>query len=61
MPRVGRQCRAKGFSRAIHEIPAATPMSHSRVQNARQVDPGIYVANTSTSIFLISKAGDSWG
>jgi len=42
-------------------IPSATVMSHSRVQNARQVDPGIYVANTSTSIFLISKAGDSWG
>ena len=36
-------------------------MSHSRVQNARQVDPGIYVANSSTSIFLISRAGDSGG
>jgi hypothetical protein len=42
-------------------IPSATAMSHSRVQNARQVEAGIYVANTSTSIFLISKSGDSWG
>jgi hypothetical protein len=37
--------------------PTATPpMSHSRVQNARQVEAGIYVANASTSIFLISRA-----
>jgi hypothetical protein len=35
---------------------AAPPMSHSRVQNARQVEAGIYVANASTSIFLISRA-----
>ena len=42
-------------------IPAAPAMSHSRVQNARQVEAGIYVANSSTSIFLISNAGDSWG
>ena len=36
---------------------AATVMSHSRVQNATQVEAGIYVANSSTSIFLISRAG----
>ena len=39
-------------------IPAATVMSHSRVQNATQVEAGIYVANSSTSIFLISRAGN---
>jgi len=27
----------------------------SRVQNASQVDPGLYVANRSTSIFQLSK------
>jgi len=42
-------------------ILSASPMSHSRVQNARQVDPGVYVANSSTSIFLISRAADSGG
>jgi hypothetical protein len=39
-------------------IPAATVMSHSRVQNATQVEAGIYVANSSTSIFLISRTGN---
>ncbi len=44
-------------------FPSATPtlLSHSRVQNATQVEAGIYVANSSTSIFLISRAGDSDG
>lgn len=42
-------------------IPSAPVMSHSRVQNARQVEAGIYVANSSTSIYLIPKASDSWG
>jgi hypothetical protein len=42
-------------------FPSATPtlLSHSRVQNATQVEAGIYVANSSTSIFLISRAGES--
>jgi hypothetical protein len=42
-------------------VTSASPMSHSRVQNATQVEPGMYVANSSTSIFLISRASDSWG
>jgi hypothetical protein len=42
-------------------VPAASAMSHSRVQNATQVEPGMYIANSSTSIFLISKARDNWG
>ena len=42
-------------------VTTASPMSHSRVQNATQVEPGMYVANSSTSIFLISTARDTWG
>ena len=42
-------------------VSTASPMSHSRVQNATQVEPGMYIANSSTSIFLISSARDSWG
>jgi hypothetical protein len=42
-------------------VTTASPMSHSRVQNATQVEPGMYIANSSTSIFLISRATDSWG
>lgn len=42
-------------------IPSAAAMSHSRVQNATQVEAGMYVANSSTSIFLISRSGDTWG
>jgi hypothetical protein len=38
------------------EVPTTTPMSHSRVQNATQVEAGIYVANASTSIFTIARA-----
>jgi hypothetical protein len=30
-------------------------MPKSRVQNASQVEPGLYVANQSTSIFQLSK------
>jgi hypothetical protein len=30
-------------------------MTHSRVENATQVEPGMYVANVSTSIFLMSR------
>jgi hypothetical protein len=40
-------------------VAAASAMSHSRVQNATQVEPGMYIANSSTSIFLISRARDS--
>jgi hypothetical protein len=43
------------------EVTADSPMSHSRVQNATQVEPGMYIANSSTSIFLISRAGDTVG
>jgi hypothetical protein len=45
-----------GIDVQLGEAPAtaASPMSHSRVQNAQQVEPGMYVANSSTSIFLIS-------
>lgn len=32
------------------------PMPKSRVQNASQVEPGLYVANRSTSIFQLSKS-----
>jgi hypothetical protein len=42
-------------------VTTASPMSHSRVQNATQVEPGMYIANSSTSIFLIERARDSWG
>lgn len=38
---------------------AASPTPHSRVQNATQVEPGLYVANSSTSIFQLSKARPS--
>jgi hypothetical protein len=41
-------------------IPASSQISHSRVQNATQVEAGIYVANSSTSIFLISRSSDIW-
>ncbi len=41
-------------------VPTASAMSHSRVQNATQVEPGMYIANSSTSIFLMSRARDSW-
>jgi hypothetical protein len=41
------------------EVTAESPMSHSRVQNATQVEPGMYIANSSTSIFLTSRAGES--
>jgi hypothetical protein len=33
-----------------------TPTPKSRVQNATQVEPGLYVANSTTSIFQLSKA-----
>ena len=41
-------------------VTTASPISHSRVQNATQVEPGMYVANSSTSIFLMSRAPDTW-
>jgi hypothetical protein len=39
-----------------HDAAAAPAISHSRVQNATQVEPGMYVANSSTSIFLMSRS-----
>lgn len=36
-------------------VSSASPMSHSRVQNATQVEPGMYIANSSTSIFLMQR------
>jgi len=40
------------------DVAEVSPMSHSRVQNATQVEPGMYVANSSTSIFLIPRSRD---
>lgn len=37
------------------KTPAAKVMPKSRVQNASQVEPGLYLANRSTSIFQLSK------
>jgi hypothetical protein len=47
---VGMQVRVQGVKT---ETVKATPKS--RVQNASQVEPGLYVANRSTSIFQLSK------
>ena len=37
-------------------VPARSPMSHSRVHNATQIEAGIYLANASTSIFTIARS-----
>jgi hypothetical protein len=42
-------------------VTTASPISHSRVKNATQVEPGMYVANSSTSIFLMSSDPDALG
>ena len=34
----------------------APPTPQSRVQNARQIEPGVYIANSTTSIFQLSKS-----
>jgi hypothetical protein len=44
----------------IDNVTASPAMSHSRVHNATQVEPGMYVANASTSIFLMSRTRDAW-
>jgi GAF domain-containing protein len=39
---------------AKQDLPSPTPKA--RVQNATQIEPGVYIANSTTSIFQLSKA-----
>ena len=41
--------------RVVEKTEEASPMPKSRVQNATQLEPGLYVANSSTSIFRLSQ------
>jgi hypothetical protein len=43
---------------SVRNTPSA-PAPKSRVQNAKQVEPGLYVANSSTSIFQIAQPGSA--